>query len=634
MGAAAVSAAPSSPKLALRARLHLGLSAFRLAWSSSKSETVLVLTLQILVGLSFPLQLLAGKWALDEVVEAAHPAGAARTVSPLPGPHAHENVEAAFLAAAVAVAAVVAGRLIGAVSRQRQRLFPQLVRKTVNRLIGEQANTLDLQTLETPTFADTFTRVQREAAYRPANMVYDMMTLVASSASILMLVVLLLATQPLVALTVPLAFVPPLLASVEAGRASYQHMVRNTSKERLMWYLGTVMTQPSPAKETRAFGLGGYLLSRQQRLFDELIADLRQVIRGSIRRDVIASLGSAAVTGGAMLFIVWLYFQGQLSVGDTVASAGAVLMVSVRMNAAVTSAGLFYENVLFLKDLTALLDLPARQSAPADHAKVQPLMDCSVDAVTFSYPEADKPALQGVSLELRAGETVALVGENGAGKTTLAKLILRLYDPGAGVIRWNGTDIRSYDPEEYRRRVVALFQDFTRYEMSARENVGFGDITSFEDLDREDLDRVTAAARRADAHDFLSELPDGYGTVLGRLFDQGRELSLGQWQRVALSRAFFRDANLVVMDEPTASLDAHAEARLFVTMKELFANRAVLLISHRFSSVRMADRIYVLRDGQIAEQGTHEELMAARGLYAELFTTQASAYATKNTLDG
>ena len=241
--------------------------------------------------------------------------------------------------------------------------------------------------------------------------------------------------------------------------------------------------------------------------------------------------------------------------------------------------------------------------------------------VSFIYPESEVQALKGVSMEIARGETVALVGENGAGKTTLAKLLCRLYDPSSGKITWDGRDISSYDPDALRARVAVVFQDFVHYQLSARENVGFGDLDVLDDDDA-----ISEAAHRAGADEFLDRLPAGYETMLGRLFETGHELSIGQWQKVALARAFIRDAPLVIMDEPTASLDARAEYELFETMRELFEERAVLLISHRFSSVRMADRIYVLKDGEITETGTHDDLVEAGGLYADLFRLQAGTY--------
>jgi len=244
-----------------------------------------------------------------------------------------------------------------------------------------------------------------------------------------------------------------------------------------------------------------------------------------------------------------------------------------------------------------------------------------VENVTFTYPDADRPALSDVSLEIGAGEVVALVGENGSGKTTLAKLVAGLYSPEQGHVHWDGRDVGELDPEDVRRRVAVIFQDFARYLLPARENVGLGRHERVEDLDA-----IVHAAERAGAHGFLSGLPEGYETMLGREFAGGWDLSIGQWQRVALARAFFRDAPFVILDEPTAALDARAEADLFARLRELLEDRSVLLISHRFSSVRTANRIYVLDQGRVVEHGTHQELMALHGLYAELFTLQARQY--------
>jgi len=235
--------------------------------------------------------------------------------------------------------------------------------------------------------------------------------------------------------------------------------------------------------------------------------------------------------------------------------------------------------------------------------------------------EPQRPALRGVSLEIGAGEVVALVGENGSGKTTLAKVLSGLYRPESGSVRWDGVDVATMDPDDLHRRVAVLFQDFARFMLTAKENIGLGRVERIDDIEA-----IVDAAERSGAHRFVSEWENGYDTVLGPIFVGGKDISIGQWQRIALARAFFRDAPLVILDEPTAALDARAEHDLFDRMRQLFVGRAVLLISHRFSSVRSADRIYVMHEGEIVEQGTHAELMALGGRYAELFTMQAKAY--------
>jgi ATP-binding cassette subfamily B protein len=244
-----------------------------------------------------------------------------------------------------------------------------------------------------------------------------------------------------------------------------------------------------------------------------------------------------------------------------------------------------------------------------------------VDNVSFSYPDAPRKALDGVSIEVRRGEVIALVGENGSGKTTLAKLLAHLYEPTEGRITWDGSDLADHDPESVRRSITIVFQDFMRYWLSLADNIGLGDPRR-----ASDREAIITASKRAGAHEFVERLPDGYETNLGRQFQDGTDLSIGQWQRVAIARAFFRDAPFVILDEPTAALDARAEHELFERIRELFQSRTVLLISHRFSTVRNADRIYVLDQSRIVEAGSHSELMALGGTYAELFTMQASAY--------
>jgi ABC-type multidrug transport system fused ATPase/permease subunit len=285
---------------------------------------------------------------------------------------------------------------------------------------------------------------------------------------------------------------------------------------------------------------------------------------------------------------------------------------------------MLYESSLFIEDFTSFLALAPqvearrrRDPAPAGFRRLR------VDGVSFTYPGAAAPAVSDVSMEIGAGEIVALVGENGSGKTTLAKLLCRLYLPQGGRVLWDGVDTASVDPEGLRDSVAVIFQDFLHYALPAAENIGMGRHQRIDDAEA-----IRAAAGQAGADDFLARLPQGYDTFLGPEFEGGKELSVGQWQRVALARAFFRDASFIILDEPTAALDARAEHELFESIRTLCRGRSVLLISHRFSSVRSADRIYVLDRGRVVESGSHDQLMDQGGRYAELFTLQASAYLT------
>jgi ATP-binding cassette, subfamily B, bacterial len=293
-----------------------------------------------------------------------------------------------------------------------------------------------------------------------------------------------------------------------------------------------------------------------------------------------------------------------------------------------TGAGQLYEASLFVEDYLSFLDVGSnlaekRHVTQETEKPVPPFRELAADSLTFSYPGSSRPALQNVSVTINAGQVIALVGENGSGKTTLAKLLAQLYEPTSGHIWWDGVDTATYDREEMRKHITIIFQDFTQYRLSARENVALGDHGQLYDSNR-----IRHAACLAGADSFLSELPEGYETTLGKEFFGGVDLSIGQWQRVALARAFFRDAPFVILDEPTAALDARAEYELFQRIRALLRGRTVLLISHRFSTVRRADRIYVLHKGELVEQGTHEELMTAAGRYSQLFRLQADSYST------
>jgi ATP-binding cassette subfamily B protein len=383
-----------------------------------------------------------------------------------------------------------------------------------------------------------------------------------------------------------------------------------------------------PAKEMRAFNLAAFLRRRYDRLYDERIGELRSLARRRMGRSLLGSLASAAVMAGTVAALAWLFVSGRMGLAAAGAAVFGLYQLGGRLRGLYMSATSLYEATLFIRDYSSFLQLEPERTARDGDGRSAPrgFTRLVAEDVSFTYPESDRAAVDGVSLEIGAGEVIALVGENGSGKTTLAKMLAGLYRPESGRIRWDDVDLADVDADELRNSIAVIFQDFERYLLPARENIGLGRSELIDDLDA-----VRTASERADADRFLADLPEGYETMLGREFAGGYDLSIGQWQRVALARAFFRDAPFVILDEPTAALDARAESQLFDRMRELLEGRSVVLISHRFSSVRSADRIYVLHDGRVVEHGPHDELMAADGLYAELFRLQARAYLDTNS---
>jgi ATP-binding cassette, subfamily B, bacterial len=607
--------AQERPK-SIRLLPRITVDALRLVWSASPRMLVASIGLKLVNGAGLALALISSRNLIGEVL-------AADTATTAPG-------IGAVAPQLVTVVGVVAGLgLVTAAGREVREILSETTARHAKQAIIDVATKVELSAYETPAFHD---RLIRAAAgeHRPIQMVDGLIGTIGAIASVAGIVVALLAIQPWL---VPLLFLAglPLLAGVmKAGQAMFGFHMRMTSIARARNYLYRLLTDKDPAREVRAFGLADYLTGRHTVLYEQHMTELRKTTRKRFRIAIASTLGLSAALGAGMAGLLALATSGRLELAETATAAGALLILGERIMTTVNSVGDMYEAGLFVEDFTTFLaTAPITHGATGTAPAPAGFDRISVEQVTFTYPAAHAPALTDVTLHIEAGQVIALVGENGSGKTTLAKLLSRLYLPDAGRITWDGVDTAGMDAGQVHRRIAVIFQDFAHYDLTARENIGLGAVEHIDDLPA-----VGAAARHAGADAYLTALPAGYETILSPEYDGGADLSVGQWQRVALARAFIRDAPLIILDEPTASLDPRAEHDLFSRIRTLYKGRTVLLISHRYNTVRDADHIYVLDHGRVIEHGNHDQLIAAAGVYAELFTLQAAAYTDQRSPNG
>jgi ATP-binding cassette, subfamily B, bacterial len=594
-------------KKKLRFLPGLVIGALRLVWRSGRREFLLCAGLQAISGVGLAVQLLVARSVLSAILRTDDLGGGFATVLP-------QLLVLAGLTTALSLADLLRA--------EEERVLAELVGRRSSDELLEVAGAVDLAAYETPSFYDRLQRASFNAGARPVLMVKGLLQMLSGAFSITAVIVAMSAIQPALVPLAIVAYLPYWAATSRNSKAFYDFSYGMTADDRTRNYLFNLLTGQEFAKEVRAFGVADYFRRLHARLYDARIMRLREVVRGRLRRSIAASLSNSLLSGGAVALLVWLLLSGRMTVAETATAVWAVVILGQRMRGINSGAGSLYESALFIEDFTSFLDIGPRVEA-AKPARLAPrgFDHLVVEEVGFTYPESSAPALEGISLEIHKGQTVALVGENGSGKTTLAKLLAHLHLPDRGRILWDGVDVAECEPDELRRSIAVLFQDFVRYHLSANDNIGLGRV---DDLDNRP--GIVDAARRAEADAFLSTLPEGYDTLLSRRFTGGIDLSIGQWQRVSLARAFFRDASFLIMDEPTAALDARAESEIFERMRILGSGRPLLLISHRFSSVRSADHIYVMHGGRIVEHGTHSELMELGGRYSEMFMLQASAY--------
>jgi ATP-binding cassette subfamily B protein len=598
----------------------------RLVWETHRGYTLAMIVLRLLRAFVPVASLWVAKLIIDQVVLLARTPGA--SLAPL------------WRVVTLELGIVVLGEVLARTSSLVESLLGDLFSNHISVRLMRHAATLDLAQFEDPQFYDHLERARRQTTGRIGliamllSMGQDVITLLSLGAALVVY-------NPWLLLLLAVAIIPSFLGETHFASLSYSLLFRWTPERRELDYLRFVGASDKTAKEVQMFGLAGWLSDRyaalSQRYYDE---NKRLSVRKSLVSALLSVFGTLGYYG-AYITILLRAVAGTISLGTLTFLAAAFARSRDLIQRLLLSASDIYEQSLYLRDLFVFFEMQPTIRSRAGAARVPDVIRTGFvfQNVGFQYPGSDRWAVRHVNLAITPGERIALVGENGAGKTTITKLLARLYEPTEGRILLDGVDLRDYDLTSLRQAIGVIFQDFVRYDMRFDENVGVGEIqgvTAYLDKARDatatsespDAPPVALveAADRSLASSLLPRFEQGYRQMLGRRFDDGVDLSGGEWQKVALARAYMRSAQLLILDEPTAALDARAEYEVFVRFNQLMAGRMAVVISHRFSTVRMADRIVVLNEGHVVEEGTHEALVAQRGLYAELFEMQAAGY--------
>ena len=591
----------------------------RLVWQTSRTLTLGTLLLRLVRALVPVVTLWIGKLIIDEVIGLAQAPGASQALLDWYRSGLLDRLLWLLLAEfGLAVLSDLLGRLVSLLDSLLSEKFSIA---TSVRLM-EHAATLDLEDFEDSELQDRLERARRQASGRMTltsqlfGQAQDVVTILSFGAGLVVY-------APWLILLLLVALVPAFLGEAHFNAQSYALAYARTPEQRELDYVRQTGASVETAKEVKIFGLHAFLINRYRELAAAFyLANRKLAVRRAGWGGILTALGTVGYYV-AYGFMAWRTVAGEFTIGDLTFLAGSFRRLRTLLEGLLIGFSQTAGQALYLDDLFSFFEIEPEIRSPANPRPFPPRIaqGFTFEDVGFIYPGAERWAVRHLDFTLHAGEVLALVGENGAGKTTLVKLLARLYDPDEGRILLDGHDLREYDLAELRANIGIIFQDFVRYHMTAAENIAVGRIEA-----RDDRARIEHAARQSLADEVIARLPMGYDQVIGKRFRKGVDLSGGEWQKVAIARAYMREAALLILDEPTASLDARSEFEVFKRFKELSEGRTAVLISHRFSSVRMADRILVLADGAVEASGTHEELLAQHGRYAELFELQARGY--------
>ncbi|HEX6051334.1 MAG TPA: ABC transporter ATP-binding protein [Gemmatimonadaceae bacterium] len=591
----------------------------KLVWETSRTLTIASLLLRLVRAVLPVATLFVGKLIIDEVVALA---GRPGTPSTLNGWYDSGLLDRLIWLLVAEFALAVLSDVLGRIVSLLDSLLSEQFSNTTSVRLMEHAATLDLEDFEDSELQDRLDRARRQASGRMTllsqlfGQAQDIITIVSFAAGLIVY-------APWLILLLLIALIPAFLGEAHFNAQSYALTYARTPEQRELDYVRQTGASVETAKEVKIFGLNRFLIDRYRELATRFYqANRRLAIRRASWGSVLTALGTVGYYV-AYAYLAWRTLVGQFSIGDLTFLAGSFRRLRTLLEGLLTGFSQTAGQALYLDDLFSFFEIEPEIRSPRNPRPFpNPIRHgFTFRDVGFIYPGAERWAVRHLNFTLNAGEVLALVGENGAGKTTLVKLLARLYDPDEGQILLDGHDLREYDLEALRANIGVIFQDFVRYHLTAAENIAVGRIEA-----RNDRARIESAAEQSLADAVIEKLPLGYDQIIGKRFRTGVDLSGGEWQKVAIARAYMRDAQVLILDEPTAALDARSEFEVFKRFKELSEGKTAVLISHRFSSVRMADRILVLAEGTVEASGTHEELLAARGRYAELFELQAAGY--------